>query len=483
LFEPTDHGVFAAMIEGLSGAARKGPVRIRLKDVPGKPPRYANVFACRLPQLAPNVSCALSLSLEAPQAASTAPEGLMDRAAFEQAIGSLLANARASGLDVELALIEVAGLNKAVKTLSIDAAAAVVDSLSDVLRAEALSGGAAQLQDERFAVMREKFEGTDTLPERLKAAAAEAGAAVDPSSTTIALNDGGAPQTLRALRFTLDHFLKEGTPADGDLAATFRASLDATLVQAKAFTQTVKARAFKLVYQPVLDLKNQTVHHYEALVRFPDEASPADTIRMAEELDLIEAFDLAVTEKAITTLRSHSPQVRIAVKVSGRSFLRPKFLDRLLALTAGDFRLKTRLLFEITEGAALANLDLADERIQRLRRDGFQVCIDDFGAGSASLAYLRHLTVDAVKIDGQYVRQLQAGGRDDTVIRHLTALCQELKVATIAEQVETQAAADLLKSLGVDMGQGYVFGQPLDQIPTNAAPVAVRRKGAVESWG
>jgi len=484
LFEPTDHGVFSALLDSLSGAGRKGPVRLRLRDVPGQPPRYANVFACRLPQLAPNVSCALSLSLGVGAASDDAPTGLMDRPAFEQAINRLMATAKDSGIDTEVALVEMAGLGKATKGLSADAAGAVMASLTDVLRAEALGGAAAQFESDRFAVMREKPEGEDTLADRLKSAANDAGVSVKPVTAVVALAaSAGTAQTLRALRFTLDNFLQDGALQDGDMTATFREGLDTTLRQAQAFVEMVKARRFKLVYQPVVDLVSREVQHYEALSRFSDGESPAEMILMAEELDLIESFDLAVAEMAIKTLRSHGPEVRIAVNVSGRSFLRPKFLDRLLALTANDVRLKTRLLFEITESAALANLDLADERIQRLRRDGFHVCIDDFGAGAASLAYLRNLTVDVVKIDGQYVRQVESGGRDGAVVRHLTALCRELGVKTIAEMVETEAAVAKLKELGVDMGQGHLFSQPLAQIPVPAAPPAARRRGAVDTWG
>ncbi len=394
-----------------------------------------------------------------------------------------MAEARSSGLDVELALVEMAGLTKAVKGLSVAEAAVVVDSMTDVLRAEAFSGGAVRLKDERFAVMREKIHGADTLPNRLKTAAAEAGAAVEPSSASIPIDSSSGPQTLRALRFTLDQFVKDDAEIDGDLASVFRAGLDTTLSQAKAFSQAVKTKRFKLVYQPIVDLASRDVRHYEALVRFPGEESPAEAIRMAEELDLIEALDLAVTEEVVAVLRTYGPPVRIAVNVSGRSFLQPKFLDRLLAIAAGDVRLKGRMLLEITESAALANLPLAEERIQRLRRHGFQVCLDDFGAGSASLSYLRNLTVDVVKIDGQYVREIENGGRDGTMIRHLTALCKELKIDTIAEMVESQSAADMLKSLGVRMGQGYFFGPPLDHIPSAAPQSMARRRGAVESWG
>jgi EAL domain-containing protein (putative c-di-GMP-specific phosphodiesterase class I) len=147
-------------------------------------------------------------------------------------------------------------------------------------------------------------------------------------------------------------------------------------------------------------------------------------------------------------------------------------------------RLKDRLLFEITESAALANLDLADERIQRLRRAGFKVCIDDFGAGAASLSYLRNLTVDIVKIDGQFIKSIGGGGRDAVFVRHLTALCKELKVTTIGEMVETEPVAEVLKNMSVDLGQGFLFGAPLLEIPDGRGiPAAARRKGTTESWG
>jgi EAL domain-containing protein (putative c-di-GMP-specific phosphodiesterase class I) len=205
---------------------------------------------------------------------------------------------------------------------------------------------------------------------------------------------------------------------------------------------------------------------------------------MAEELDLIEQFDLAVAETAIAALGGRGPEVSIAVNISGRSFLQPRFIDRLLGLMKNAARLKDRLMFEITESAALANLDLADERIQRLRRAGFKVCIDDFGAGAASLSYLRNLTVDIVKIDGQFIQSIGGGGRDDVFVRHLTALCKELKVVTIGEMVETETVAQALKTMAVDLGQGFLFGAPLADIPDlRGASTPARRVGAVESWG
>ena len=83
------------------------------------------------------------------------------------------------------------------------------------------------------------------------------------------------------------------------------------------------------------------------------------------------------------------------------------------------------------------------------------MCIDDFGAGAASLGYLKQLSVDVVKIDGAYVRDLAGSGRDDAMIRHLVGLCHELNVTTVAEMVETQDVAEILRRAGVDYAQGW----------------------------
>jgi len=92
--------------------------------------------------------------------------------------------------------------------------------------------------------------------------------------------------------------------------------------------------------------------------------------------------------------------------------------------------------------------------------------------------------VDVVKIDGAYVRELASSGRDDAMIRHLVGLCRELKVATVAEMVETQAIEDVLRRAGVDYAQGWLYGQATHQ-PSFPAPrpATARRRGEVESWG
>jgi EAL domain-containing protein (putative c-di-GMP-specific phosphodiesterase class I) len=304
--------------------------------------------------------------------------------------------------------------------------------------------------------------------------------------------DAPASQVLRAVRYSLEGFIKDGlqgaTPAT--LNDAISRSLKRTLTEVGALGQAVSERSFHLVYQPVVDLKaGGTTHHYEVLVRFGDNASPFPMIRMAEELDLIEPLDLAVVEQTLQVLAAR-PDLHLAANVSGRTIGSASFVQAVTQMLAKAPSVNGRLLFEITESAAIDDLAQADRHLAALRSQGVAVCLDDFGAGAASLAYLQQLTLDIVKIDGRYIRELQHGGRESTFIRHLVTMCGELGVKTLAEMVENAPAQEAVRRAGVDYAQGWLYGAP-GPLPDIAkpkpaqAPVrpAARRMGAVEGWG
>lgn len=182
---------------------------------------------------------------------------------------------------------------------------------------------------------------------------------------------------------------------------------------------------------------------------------------MAEQLGMIVDFDLAVAQTVVKLLATAPAGVNVAVNVSANSLIRPGFTEALLALTAQTPRLRRRIMLEITETGALGDLGAADRIVARLRKAGHAVCIDDFGAGAASLDYLRRLNVDIVKMDGRYIQNLGSASRDATIMKHVVTLCRELGVSVIAEMVETRQAARLARDLGVDLGQGWFFGKPL----------------------
>jgi len=119
-----------------------------------------------------------------------------------------------------------------------------------------------------------------------------------------------------------------------------------------------------------------------------------------------------------------------------------------------------RLSFELTETAAIFNLVTAHGFAQRLRELGCEIALDDFGAGFGSFTYLRQIPFDVLKIDGQFVRECARDARDSAFVEALVKIAASLDIRTVAEFVGDEPTAALLKTIGVDMGQGYHLGRP-----------------------
>ena len=484
LFDIDDQELGQALLGGLVDGQRRGPIDVQMATTDKSNPRYAGLSMFRLPQNPPRTSCALTLSQRKPPARKTSG-GLHEREAFEAITRGLIDTARSGGAELELGLVEFAGLLDQRKHLSPEESAALDRRVAGALRAEAIEDAATDLGDQRFAVLRRKGESADAMARRLSRVL---GAALEPKAHSV---DVDAQQTsgklMRALRYSLDSFLADGeAPAGDSLSDVLGQSVQRTVSQAGAFGAMVQARKFKLVFQPVISLADGVVHHHEALIRFDGDRSPFAMIRMAEELDIIEDLDIAVAEETVARLRADKTgKLRLAFNASGRSIISSSFIAAIERLTKPG-GLSDRLIVEITETAAIDDLGLARRHIEALQARGLEVCLDDFGSGAASFAYLQQLPVDVVKIDGSYVRELTSSGRDDAMIRHLVGLCRELNVTTVAEMVETQAVEDVLRRSGVDFAQGWLYGQPTSdpQIPakTGATPAA-RRRGVVETWG
>jgi EAL domain-containing protein (putative c-di-GMP-specific phosphodiesterase class I) len=180
--------------------------------------------------------------------------------------------------------------------------------------------------------------------------------------------------------------------------------------------------------------------------------------------------------------------LKLAVNVSGRTIVNETFVTHIASLLTQHDMAKGRLIFEITETSAIDDLPRANRHIQGLRGLGSLVCLDDFGAGASSFAYLQELSLDIVKIDGRYVRELADNGRDGAMVRRLVELCRDLKIRTVAEMVETVEVEEVVRKAGVDFAQGWLFGKPSDTPqpalkPCTAVKPAARRAGTSESWG
>jgi diguanylate cyclase (GGDEF)-like protein/PAS domain S-box-containing protein len=220
---------------------------------------------------------------------------------------------------------------------------------------------------------------------------------------------------------------------------------------------------FVLYCQPIYDLRHQRVSQYELLLRLRGENGelipPAAFIPTAERFGLIQEIDRLVIRRAIELLKVHR-DLRLEVNVSGRSIVDPDlpdYIERLIAEARID---PSNLIFEITETAAIANMQEARAFADRLTELGCRFALDDFGAGFSSFYYLKYLPLDYLKIDGDFVRGLTSSAADQAVVKSMVDIAGALGLATIAEFVEEADTAALLQAKGVDYSQGYYHGRP-----------------------
>jgi diguanylate cyclase (GGDEF)-like protein len=221
-------------------------------------------------------------------------------------------------------------------------------------------------------------------------------------------------------------------------------------------------------YQPQIDLQTGRVLGVEALARWEHPLkgtlSPGDFLPLAEGAGLIGSMTVAVLRAALQQCRQwrdDGRQLRMSVNLSPTTLLdenTPELVRGLLA----EFGLPSSLLtLEITEDVLVADGARALRALQQLRLFGVQIALDDYGTGYCSLAYLRDLPVDELKIDGTFVALLEHDIKTAAIVRSTIALAHDLGLIVVAEGVETRPAADWLTRHGCDIGQGFVFARPL----------------------
>jgi EAL domain-containing protein (putative c-di-GMP-specific phosphodiesterase class I) len=230
-------------------------------------------------------------------------------------------------------------------------------------------------------------------------------------------------------------------------------------------------------FQPVVCAASGEIDYFECLLRMRDHGGGlvpcGEFIAAAEESGLIGLIDRYVLNQAFGELAAH-PRVRLGFNVSGRTACDRPWLRSLMALLRRRPECGRRLVVEITETAALDDLDESARFVDTLRHAGCRVALDDFGAGHTSLRHLRALAVDIVKIDGSFVRSLVGRRENRVILRHLLGLTRGFGLGTVAECVETAEQAALLREEGVGYLQGYHLGRPTIERLWLGAPRSVR---------
>ena len=252
-----------------------------------------------------------------------------------------------------------------------------------------------------------------------------------------------------------------------DPACERHAQLRDGLTWAERIDDALRTDGFELWAQQVTSLTERPQARYELLLRMRDEEdaviAPGSFLPTAERLGSIRQIDRWVVERAIELLQMEAAEGRdtwVDINMSGRSFDDPDLLpliERKLTETGVD---PGKLGIEITETAAILDLGKARDFVDRLNLLGCRFALDDFGSGFSSLAYLRELPIDCLKIDGSYIQNLCSNTTDQHMVKAIVELARGLGVSTVAEFVEDGETLGLLRSYGVDYGQGFYIHRP-----------------------
>ncbi|OEJ69255.1 EAL domain-containing protein [Magnetovibrio blakemorei] len=468
------------LMRSLLGVARRQgrieDVDIRFKGLHAKglPIGFAGYFLEDLDNhyfLAMRISRSQGAGLMHGGHAKVADSNLYDTQSFADVLGGKLKSAKPGDADNHLTLINMPGMAELKDRLDPEQAAELDKVLGTYLRASSVDGDSAAALDEgKFGLV----HADDLNVSELESQLAEVAKGFDPSKKGLKVQAAtmdvdaeniSEEDMANGLLYAINRFKEQGG-AGGFNMQELSSNLSSLVSQAaekvSAFKSTVASRNFSLVYHPIINVMTGEVHHYEALTRFEPGVSPFEIITMAEETGLIPEFDLAVVEKGLEFLNTipRNKPMSIAVNISGQSVASEWYVNSLHNLMDQNEWAKGRMVFEITESAKLVDLEQANGFIQRLRKGGFPVCLDDFGAGAASFSYLMRLEVDVVKIDGPVVKDAQKAQRGRALLESMATLCKNLGIETVAEMVDDQYGLEFVRKCGINYVQGYLFGKP-----------------------
>jgi EAL domain-containing protein (putative c-di-GMP-specific phosphodiesterase class I) len=231
--------------------------------------------------------------------------------------------------------------------------------------------------------------------------------------------------------------------------------------------KALREDSFLLYAQTIEPLRAGGAPHLEVLVRLLDEdgsvLKPQSFIPAAERYHLMPSIDRWVIRQTIATIAGENPEAFpgvIGINLSGQSLTESGFLEFVVEELRRNPGVGPRICFELTETAAISNIDEARRFINTLKGERCRFAHDDFGAGLSSFAYLKSLPVDYLKIDGCFVQEIHHDRVSQSIVAAINHVGHCLGLETVAEFVESEAVKVKLRDLGVDYAQGYCIGRP-----------------------
>jgi EAL domain-containing protein (putative c-di-GMP-specific phosphodiesterase class I)/GGDEF domain-containing protein len=271
------------------------------------------------------------------------------------------------------------------------------------------------------------------------------------------------------------HAMQRARHLGGGCEVFDRAALQAaqTRLQLEAdFAGALERREFALVYQPIASLDSNRIAGFEALVRWQHPGlgliAPLEFIPIAEKTGFIVPLGAWVLREACRQLKAWQDSVPgaselwISVNLSSLQFRSSTLVDDITEVLVECHLEPRSLVLELTEGIAMENPAAVRALLLQLRAIGVRVSVDDFGTGHSSLAYLRQFPLHSLKVDRSFVRGIE-GNRDmASIVSAVTTMAQQLGLRVVAEGIEKEEQLGLLRALGCEYGQGYLFSRPID---------------------
>jgi diguanylate cyclase (GGDEF)-like protein len=407
--------------------------------------------------------------------------GLMTRQAFERHAGALLAAGAAEShiilyLDIDRLHVinETFGMH-----VGDDVIVSVADCMAKTLPAAALS---ARISGDRLAALipNSSMDAASVIAEKIRAAAEGIVPRAGQGSFEVSVSLGVAPigrsdNPLAHALATAEIACKAAKDRGRNRVEMFQDS-DQSIIRRHTdilvigrLREALDSDGFRLDAQPILPLRgNYGRPRFELLIRMLGERGemipPGKFLSSAERYQLMPTIDRWVVRRACELLGEHSASVgeefaRFAINLSGQSLQDESFLGFVIDQLKSSGVPPAVLCFELTETATIGNLAKAQVFIRTLQELGCQFALDDFGTGVSSLAYLKDLSVNYIKIDGSFVRDALTNARSESMIKAIAQLAKVMCMETIAEYVETDPLRVRMADLGVDYGQGFAMGK------------------------
>lgn len=260
-----------------------------------------------------------------------------------------------------------------------------------------------------------------------------------------------------------------GLPGEEEVAAVFRDMAQTTAQVVEA----VNRGWIEPFFQPIMDLASERIVAHEVLSRLTLEEGHLEAARFiehAERAGVIHRLDLLVMGKALRAAAASGYDGLLFLNLSPRALTLADFSRDIRRLVAETGLAPERIVFEITERDTLRNLATLEALVADLKLAGFRLAIDDFGSGFSSFQYLRRLPVDFVKIEGDFVVNLLENAKDRAFVETIQRLAASLGIRVVAEHVESREVLQVLRELGVELGQGYFIGRPNPAFAGPATP-------------